>query len=420
MLAPAPVAAAYERAEAHPPGRVVEHEVAVLLARLREVRRLRPVERLIAADDLDGVRLVPAQHGRVSQLEALVRLPVSLAQHLALDRVGVARGDGRGNRLRLDPPDRGRAVVALALAPHVAHAHPRGLDAVHLGRDGVRGDVEVDVARAVEAEGRVDRARLARTAGAAVVEQQERCPVAAVVGPVLPAQGRVARVDVRRGVAAAVQPQLQAVAREVPGVADVEGVALLRLLVEDRRLDPARADVREVVLEAGALAPGPQRLEVGRRDGERLDRGEDERLVGLRAIRGYLRPRRHGDGAGQRRGEVTGDVDLGRHRRIAADADEFEEALVHLLRHAVELVEGHLRHPGEQLDEGDARIADVVVGPLGAVARDQASRLVDDVLELAQVERSVGRARHLIPRRSCRRGRRASARLSWHAPRRRR
>ena len=60
------------------------------------------------------------------------------------------------------------------------------------------------------------------------------------------------------------------------------------------------------------------------------------------------------------------------------------------IRHAVELVKDHLRHPREELDDGDARIADVMVGPLGAVTWDKALCLIDDILEVAQVHPAFG------------------------------
>jgi len=72
--------------------------------------------------------------------------------------------------------------------------------------------------------------------------------------------------------------------------------------------------------------------------------------------------------------------------RLEADADQIEEGEEVLLRHLVEPVEDHLRHPGIQLQQGDAGIRRVVVRPLRAVARDQAHRLVHDLLPRAVVE----------------------------------
>ena len=77
---------------------------------------------------------------------------------------------------------------------------------------------------------------------------------------------------------------------------------------------------------------------------------------------------------------------LRRLRRLEADADQVEEGEEVLLRHLVEPVDDHLRHPGIQLEQRDARVRRVVVGPLRAVARDEAHGLVHDLLPRAVVE----------------------------------
>ena len=76
----------------------------------------------------------------------------------------------------------------------------------------------------------------------------------------------------------------------------------------------------------------------------------------------------------------------GRLRRLEADADQVEEGEEILLRHLVEAVDDHLRHPGVELEQGDARIRLVVIGPLRTVARDEAHGLVHDLLPRAVVE----------------------------------
>ena len=75
-----------------------------------------------------------------------------------------------------------------------------------------------------------------------------------------------------------------------------------------------------------------------------------------------------------------------RLRRLEADADQVEEGEEILLRHLVEPVDDHLGHPRVELEQGDSRIRRVVVGPLRAVARDEAHGLVHDLLPRAVVE----------------------------------
>src|SRR5205823_2557232 len=76
----------------------------------------------------------------------------------------------------------------------------------------------------------------------------------------------------------------------------------------------------------------------------------------------------------------------GRLRRLETHADQVEEGEEVLLRHLVQPVDDHLRHPGVELEDGDAGVGGVVVGPLRAVARDQAHGLVHDLLPGAVVE----------------------------------
>ncbi len=57
-----------------------------------------------------------------------------------------------------------------------------------------------------------------------------------------------------------------------------------------------------------------------------------------------------------------------------------------LLRHPVEAVDDLVRHVRDGLDEGDAGVRDVVVGPLGAALLDVALGVVDELLEAPVVE----------------------------------
>nr|BFE71227.1 hypothetical protein GCM10020092_045280 [Actinoplanes digitatis] len=83
---------------------------------------------------------------------------------------------------------------------------------------------------------------------------------------------------------------------------------------------------------------------------------------------------------------VKKQVGAGRHRREELDADQLEELDVQPVGHLVEPVQGHLGHPGEELDERDAGVGDVVVGPLRAEPVYPPLGLVDDVLKPAIVK----------------------------------
>ena len=86
------------------------------------------------------------------------------------------------------------------------------------------------------------------------------------------------------------------------------------------------------------------------------------------------------------------EVGAGHGRRERLDADQVQEVHVQPVGHLVDPVQHHLAHPGEQLDQRDAGVGQVVVGPLRGVAGDQPLRLVDDVLEGAVVEVRAGSA----------------------------
>jgi len=83
---------------------------------------------------------------------------------------------------------------------------------------------------------------------------------------------------------------------------------------------------------------------------------------------------------------LEGDRHPGRLGLPALLADEVEEVDVGLVRHAVEPVDHHLRHPGEELDEGHAGVCVAQVGPLGTVLGDQGPGFADDVVVPAVIE----------------------------------
>ena len=75
-----------------------------------------------------------------------------------------------------------------------------------------------------------------------------------------------------------------------------------------------------------------------------------------------------------------------RARSVETDPEQVQQGHVELVRHAVEPVDRHLGHPREQLDQRDAGVGDVVLGPLRAGPVDAHPRLGDEVLEAAVVE----------------------------------
>jgi hypothetical protein len=74
-----------------------------------------------------------------------------------------------------------------------------------------------------------------------------------------------------------------------------------------------------------------------------------------------------------------------RRRREQPDADQVEEP-GSSSRYPVEAVDELVDHVGEHLDEGDAGVGDVVVGPLRTTLLDEPLGFVDELLETAVVE----------------------------------
>ena len=61
------------------------------------------------------------------------------------------------------------------------------------------------------------------------------------------------------------------------------------------------------------------------------------------------------------------------------------------VRHSVESVDQLIDQVGEGLDQGDARIGHVVIGPLGIAQLHESLRLVDEILESAIIEIRCGK-----------------------------
>ena len=153
---------------------------------------------------------------------------------------------------------------------------------------------------------------------------------------------------------------------------DLEAVAalavdegrLVGVLVAHLRVAAQDAVVRHEDVVRGLKDNGLFAARRGRRDG---GAGDDE-LRGRAADQRELEQRARG---------------LGRLKPHAHQVQEGDEVLI---RHLVEPIDDHLGHPREQLDERDARVGRVKVRPLGAVLRDEALRLLHDLLVRAVVQ----------------------------------
>src|SRR5205823_13331895 len=85
-------------------------------------------------------------------------------------------------------------------------------------------------------------------------------------------------------------------------------------------------------------------------------------------------------------GEPEGDRRARRGRRKEPNADQFEEFDVVALGDTVQSIQDLVGHPGEGLDQRDAGVRHVVVGPLRAALLYEALGIVDEVLESPIVE----------------------------------
>ncbi len=131
---------------------------------------------------------------------------------------------------------------------------------------------------------------------------------------------------------------------------------------------------------------GSRMREGARHDLELARRAEDDRI-------GYVGPRCRHLGLGPddhrlrlRCGQPEGDLAARSGRRAELDPDQLEELHVVQIGDPVEPIDQRLDHLGERLDQGDARIGDVVIGPGGAALLHQPLRVVDEILETPVVE----------------------------------
>src|SRR5438067_9081313 len=87
-----------------------------------------------------------------------------------------------------------------------------------------------------------------------------------------------------------------------------------------------------------------------------------------------------------RPGEPKGDAGTSRGGWKEPDADQVQELEVVALWDPIQPVEQLIRHPGEGLDQGYARIGNVVISPFRTLLLDQALGIIDQVLEATIVE----------------------------------
>ena len=133
------------------------------------------------------------------------------------------------------------------------------------------------------------------------------------------------------------------------------------------------------------------------RDHECVRNLEDDRVVRCCAQRPDLRaPGRYLDGLVGRGGKPEADLRPGCRGPVQLDSEQLQERDVQLVGHAIEAVDEHVRHPCEQLDQGDPRIRDVVLGPLRTAERNPHARLRDDLLEAAVVQHDVRQVVHAV------------------------
>src|SRR5690606_20114252 len=79
--------------------------------------------------------------------------------------------------------------------------------------------------------------------------------------------------------------------------------------------------------------------------------------------------------------EREGELGLCRHRRLRTDVEQVEELDVVKLWQAIETVQDGLGEPRVELDERDAGVRIVEIGPFGRIARYSGFRLFHQVGE---------------------------------------
>ncbi len=220
------------------------------------------------------------------------------------------------------------------------------------------------------------------TPGVVVIEEAGH-PVRPV--PRLPPQRRIGRIDADT-VDLAIDTDRDRVPRCWLVETDVERVAGRRQLGERGK---APTDLHLVGPVTHALDLGLLRHHVGefgRQDGQLRQRREHHRLVHLTAKGRRTRPGGDHERRRGRRRQPERDVHAGGSRGEQPDADQFEELPVQPIRHPVQPIQQLVGHERKCLDQRDARIGDVVIGPGRAAIHHYPLGVVDQVLEPTIVE----------------------------------
>ena len=151
-----------------------------------------------------------------------------------------------------------------------------------------------------------------------------------------------------------------------------------------KRLD--RQSVMQIARMAHDRAAAVVHLEGRQRDRREMDvtnRAKRNRAGRPRAVeldaRGQVK-------AAGRRQRAERDLDPRGARTARPIADQRQELPKVAIRYLVELIDRRFRQPGIKLDQHDARVMDVEVGPDWRVARDQRTALVHEVGPAAIVE----------------------------------
>src|SRR5258706_6810989 len=121
-------------------------------------------------------------------------------------------------------------------------------------------------------------------------------------------------------------------------------------------------------------------------DGQISLGGKNDRRAGFCTHGGNLGIRRDNHIDGLRGGEIKRDRSGRRAWPLQPHPYQFQEFDVVLIGYLVDTVQQHIRHPGKEFDQRYTWIADIMIGPFPAIARDEQLRLVHDILKMAIVE----------------------------------
>ncbi len=194
----------------------------------------------------------------------------------------------------------------------------------------------------------------------------------------------------------AVDPQQHRAGRDRGGQADQQGV-VRSWWIEERLHLVALHQFLPVIDRFPVGAIGHQLGQAAGHDGQRSGRAERDRFVKVCSGGGNfgLRPDQHlgrlRGGQPERRRSPRGDS----WKQL--QTDKFQKLGVVPVRNPVQSVDELVHHLRECLDQGDARIADIVIGPLRHAALYEAFGVVDQRLEVAIVQIGCGKGHQCPP-----------------------